>query len=144
MSVTESEAYMGSSFKVRRAACPCLQALSRLGMPALLALAGCAQMPTGPSVPVIPTPYKPIDVFAAEDKLCRDRAATSITATPAEVGTQDAGQPVPPDAQYRYDVAYQQCMYESGNLLPDFYGSRRVAPMPSLPPAGVQPAPPVR
>ena len=43
----------------------------------LLTLAGCAQMPTGPSVAVMPGPNKPFEVFVADDKLCRDWAVSS-------------------------------------------------------------------
>jgi hypothetical protein len=41
-------------------------------------LAGCAQMPTGPSVAVMPAANKPFEVFVAEDQDCRDWAARSI------------------------------------------------------------------
>ena len=34
------------------------------------------------------------------------------------------------DAQRRYDIAYQQCMYAKGNQLPG-YGYRQPAPAPS-------------
>ena len=52
----------------------------RVALPALavVALVGCAQMPTGPSVSVMPAPYKPFDVFMQEDELCRGWAAHSI------------------------------------------------------------------
>jgi len=43
----------------------------------LLALAGCAEMPTGPTVTVMPGPNKPFEVFVADDKLCRDWALSS-------------------------------------------------------------------
>jgi hypothetical protein len=45
---------------------------------ACLALLGCAQMPTGPSVAVMPGPNKPFDVFMQDDSLCRSWAAHSI------------------------------------------------------------------
>jgi hypothetical protein len=62
----------------------------------LLALAGCAQMPIGPTVAVMPGPHKPFDVFVAEDRLCRDWAAGSIgvtldAATQRFVGSTAAG-----------------------------------------------------
>jgi len=41
------------------------------------ALAGCAQMPTGPSVAVMPGPNKPFEVFVADDKMCREWALQS-------------------------------------------------------------------
>jgi hypothetical protein len=43
------------------------------------------------------------------------------------------------DAQRRYDIAYQQCMYSKGNQIP---GYRHVAP--SYPPASYPPPPPRR
>jgi uncharacterized protein YcfJ len=43
----------------------------------LLALAGCAPMPVGPTVAVMPGPHKPFEVFVADDRLCRDWAVSS-------------------------------------------------------------------
>lgn len=52
---------------------------SGLGLAATAALAaGCAEMPTGPSVSVGPGPYKPFEVFMQDDELCRGWAAHSI------------------------------------------------------------------
>jgi hypothetical protein len=44
---------------------------------ALLTLAGCAEMPLGPTVTVMPGPNKPFEVFVADDRLCRDWALSS-------------------------------------------------------------------
>lgn len=41
-------------------------------------VSGCAQMPTGPTVAVMPSPNKPFEVFMQEDQLCRGWAAHSI------------------------------------------------------------------
>lgn len=43
-----------------------------------LGLTGCAEMPTGPTVAVMPGPNKPFEVFMQEDRLCREWAAHSI------------------------------------------------------------------
>ena len=126
----------------------------------MVLLAGCAQIPTGPSVTVLPPPGKPFDLFVADDKLCRSyatqaidgtspsKAAAESTVTSAAVGTalgavlgavvgggQGAGTGAAIGAvggtvvglgeaessrttvQHRYDIAYQQCMRASGNLL---------------------------
>jgi hypothetical protein len=40
-----------------------------------LALSGCATVPTGPSVMVLPAEYKPFEVFQSEDLECRGWAA---------------------------------------------------------------------
>jgi len=62
------------------------------------------------------------------------------------VGTSagaNAGRVYGGEAQRRYDIAYEQCMYANGNIIP---GMRSVYPrqrmLPPPPPSGVQPAPP--
>jgi len=164
-----------------------LSASLRVGAGAApLLLAACAQMPTGPTVPVMPGPYKPFDVFVAEDHICRDWAYGSIggtvsanasqqafaapavtgtaigaaagaladgssgagvgaalgLVTGAAVGSSQSGWTAY-DAQRRYDIAYQQCMYAKGNQLPGGYsqGSRSYASPTPMPPAGIQPPP---
>jgi hypothetical protein len=65
---------------------------------AMLFLGGCATMPTGPSVNVLPAPGKPFDQFMAEDAVCRQWAERQVgmnaqdtanqnTVTGAAVGT---------------------------------------------------------
>ena len=70
-----------------------------------LALAGCVQMPTGPEVRVMPAPYKPFELFEADDAACRDFAhrrlepstaqaqgsAAAATVTGAAVGAAAGG-----------------------------------------------------
>ena len=155
-----------------------------------LALAGCAQMPAGPTVAVMPGPNKPFEVFAADEQTCRNWASNSIggpyndasaqtfaaaTATGVMLGaaagalmgghhgagvgaamggmtgaTIGSGQSTytAANAQRRYDIAYQQCMYAKGNQIGGNYVSYRSAPQPvpraavQLPPAGIQPPPP--
>ena len=65
---------------------------------AMLAVAGCATMPTGPSVRVLPAPGKSFEQFQVDDAICRQWAGQQIgmttqetvntnTATGAAVGT---------------------------------------------------------
>lgn len=65
---------------------------------AILMLSGCATMPTGPSVLILPAPGKPIETFYNEDMICRQWAGERIgisaqdtanrnTVTGAAVGT---------------------------------------------------------
>jgi hypothetical protein len=147
-------------------------------------LAACAQIPTGPSVAVMPPPGKPFDLFVADDQLCRNYATQSIggttasqnaaasAVTTAAVGTalgaavglaagggKGAGTGAAIGAvagsaiglgeadtsyrgtQRRYDIAYQQCMYSRGNLLPGQSAANyQAAPPP--PPAYAAPPPP--
>jgi len=44
----------------------------------ITALAGCASIPNGPSVAVMPAPGKSFDQFNAEDSVCRQFAQKSI------------------------------------------------------------------
>lgn len=157
--VPQHAAAPGAPWRNRRRA-----QLGLLAAPLLL-LAACAQMPTGPSVAVMPPPNKPLDVFNAEDLACRDYSARSVgpssndaaaanLATSAAVGTAlgavagaligghngagvgagiglvggsavglDNGAQAGMSTQRRYDIAYQQCMYAKGNVLPTYYGS---------------------
>jgi len=150
-------------------------------------LAGCATMPTGPSVAVMPGPGKPFEVFQADDAVCRQWAQQQIggaspsqtanqnLATGAIVGTAvgaaagaaigaatgnaGAGAAIGGatglfggtalasgpayDSEYalqrRYDIAYQQCMYAKGNVIP---GARQYYAPPPPPPSGYQQQPP--
>jgi len=142
-------------------------------------LAGCASIPNGPSVAVMPAPGKPFDLFVAEDRECRQFAQQSIgtsasqAATDAEVksiaigtaigavagaiggGHEGAGTGAAIgllsgaaigsgeahysgyEAQRRYDIAYEQCMYAKGNQLPQAsrYQPRIIYSQPPAPPA---------
>ncbi len=131
----------------------------------LLAGAGCATIPAGPSVAVMPGPGKPFDLFQQEDAQCRQYAQQQIGVSPQDTvnkstaagaaiggaagaalgslshtgsGTafgavtgalfgaaagSSQGQYYGYEAQRRYDIAYQQCMYANGNMVP---GVRRI------------------
>ena len=125
-------------------------------------LTGCATVPTGPSVMVLPAPGKPFEEFRAEDANCKwwasqqsglsaQETVNQNTVSGAVVGTvigaglgaaigaisgnpgmgaavgagsgllggtisgASAGQGYAWEAQRRYDIAYQQCMYSKGN-----------------------------
>ena len=90
-------------------------------------LSACASVPTGPSVLALPTVGKPMDVFQAEEDGCRAYAQhqTAAGATPR---------------QSRYDIAYSQCMYATGNVIPGVVAPAPPAPSPSaLPPPATPP-----
>ncbi len=63
-----------------------------LNLPCALAatavLAGCAQMPTGPTAHVMPGPNKPFEVFVADDRLCRDWAHSQVGGPGADAAAQ--------------------------------------------------------
>lgn len=56
--------------------------LSRLNLAiaglCLVSLTGCAVAPQGPRVAIMPTPGKPLELFAQEDQYCRGYAQQSI------------------------------------------------------------------
>jgi hypothetical protein len=74
-----------------------LQTLSVLTLFTLLAVGGCATLPTGPSVRVLPAPGKTFEQFQVDDAICRQWADRQVgkpqdtanrnTATGAAVGT---------------------------------------------------------
>ena len=148
-------------------------------------LTACAPMPIGPSVAVMPGPYKPFDVFMQDDEMCRGWAAHSIgipgndaaaqafiastalgTALGAAVGAVAGGHrgaeagaaagmamgamagtgtsaATSWNSQRRYDIAYSQCMYARGNVVPPYgYQSTTPQPVPPAPPRPVPPPPP--
>jgi hypothetical protein len=158
---------------------------------ALLVLGGCATLPKGPSVMVLPPPGKPFEQFMADDAICRQWAAQQIGQSPQETVNQntaagavagtvigagigaaigsasgdagsgaaigavsglllgasagaDSGRVYGWEAQRRYDIAYQQCMYAKGNQIPGM-GTRtrpvrRIPPPPPPPGQGYGPS----
>jgi OmpA family protein len=60
-----------------------------LGMLMVLIYAGCATMPTGPSVMVLPSVGKPFDQFKMEDFTCRQWASQQIGLTPQDTANQN-------------------------------------------------------
>lgn len=51
-------------------------------------LVGCAVIPEGPHVAVMPAPGKPFEVFQADIATCMDFARQQIGVTPSEAGQQ--------------------------------------------------------
>jgi hypothetical protein len=146
----------------------CQRVVLAAGLAATL-LAGCAQMPVGPTIAAMPPPGKPFEAFIGDDQMCRNWAASSVgpagnvannqmatatvagallgaaagalggdssdAAAGAAIGTAlgaGAGSSMSSgtawSAQRRYDIAYQQCMFAKGNVIPGYY------PYPAPPP----------
>lgn len=158
-----------------------------------LLVAGCATVPSGPSVMVLPGSGKSFEAFQYDDALCRQWGAQQIGAAPQQANTAGAttaaagtvvgaaaGAAVGAAAgdaatgaavgsgvgllggstaganevagaqwslQRRYDIAYMQCMYAKGNLIPIPGGSSlqstsmRERSGPPPPPADFPPPP---
>jgi outer membrane lipoprotein SlyB len=58
--------------------------------PVLLALGGCATLPTGPSIRVMPGPGKTFEQFQADDAVCRQWAGQQIGISPQQTVNQNA------------------------------------------------------
>ena len=153
---------------------------------AIAALSGCATIPTGPSVMVLPGPGKPFEVFQTDDNVCRQWAGQQTGAGPSDTanetlargaaigavtgavigaassrhagagalagaglgtlgGAAVASGPASAsqwEMQRRFDIAYQQCMYSKGNIIPGVAPSpRRTYRLPP-PPPGYKGTPP--
>ena len=77
----------------------------------LLLLNACAALPTGPRVLVLPQVGTPLEDFQRDEGECRGYASRQVAA-----GAQAATHPA--TLQWRYDVAYVQCMYAKGHRVP--------------------------
>jgi hypothetical protein len=100
----------------------------RLLLGGLLLLHGCAALPTGPNVLVLPGAGTPLEEFQRDDRECQGYAAQQLP-TGAQAGT----------LQWRYDMAYVQCMYAKGHRVPDGAPS---PPSPQTVPPPPAPGPP--
>jgi uncharacterized protein YcfJ len=58
--------------------------LKALLISTLAVLAGCAELPLGPSVAVMPAPGKPFDLFRTEEALCRSYAEQQVGISPQQ------------------------------------------------------------
>jgi len=58
---------------------------------AAVALAGCVQQPAGPSVAVMPAPYKPFDIFQQDQTLCTQYASQSVNGGAQQANNQAFG-----------------------------------------------------
>ncbi len=100
----------------------------RLLFVAVVTLAGCATIPVGPSVLVLPGPGKTLEQFRADDTFCRQWAAQEAARTAS-------GEIYGATLQWRYDMPYQQCMFAKGHRVP-------VAPALNAPPPPSPESPP--
>jgi hypothetical protein len=103
-------------------------------------LSACVELPSQPTVAVMPAPYKPMEVFQGDDVTCRGYAQHQVSVdSGGNTGYQSEGY-----LQYRYNLTYEQCMYSKGNQVSNFSAPASVPPPPGMPPAtaGMPPAPP--
>jgi hypothetical protein len=78
----------------------------------LLLLNACAAPPTSPRVLVLPQTGTPLEDFQRDDRECQGYASRQLS-TEAQAGARTS------TLQWRYDMAYVQCMYAKGHRVPD-------------------------
>jgi uncharacterized protein YcfJ len=61
---------------------------SILGVAIVVALVGCASVPVGPSVAVMPGPGKPFDQFNADNAICKEFASQQLGVNPNDVARE--------------------------------------------------------
>jgi hypothetical protein len=93
---------------------------------ALVLLSACAALPTGPRVLVLPRAGTPLEEFQRDDRECQGYASQQLP-TGAQTGANAA------TLQWRYDMAYVQCMYAKGHRVPDGAQPPPPPPPPSPP-----------
>ncbi len=110
----------------------------------VLAITGCASLPTGPNVMALPGNGVSFDHFRNDDTICERYAYSQVGGGTGYVSGSEE------EMQERYDVAYIQCMYAKGHRVPvsgpfsDVVPHSNVEPSAHipLPPEGTPPPPP--
>jgi hypothetical protein len=110
----------------------------------MLALTGCANLPSGPAVLVLPGSGMSFDRFINDNTSCQQLALAQAANL---VGTASGSMDI---NQLRYDAAFIQCMYAKGHQVPVSgqlaLPQAQVAPAAAMPPPppGLPPAPPTQ
>ncbi len=94
-------------------------------------LVACARIPTTPSVMVLPGSGRTYDEFQADDASCRRSGTQTVEAV------KDSTIP----SQYRFDMAYMQCMYARGHQVPAPGGRSGYIAPPATAPSDIAPPP---
>jgi hypothetical protein len=91
-------------------------------------MTACAALPTGPGVLVLPHAGTPLETFQGDDRACQGYASHQLR-TGAQAGRSSAA-----TLQWRYDMAYVQCMYAKGHAVPPPPSQTAPPSPPSVPP----------
>jgi hypothetical protein len=91
-------------------------------------MSACAALPTGPGVLVLPYAGTSLETFQGDDRACQGYASHQLS-TGAQSGGDSAA-----TLQWRYDMAYVQCMYAKGHAVPPPPSQTAPSSPPSDPP----------
>jgi hypothetical protein len=75
-------------------------------------MTACVAVPTGPGALVLPREGTPLEDFQRDDRECQGYASQQLP-TGTAAGASSAM------LQWRYDMAYVQCMYAKGHRVPE-------------------------
>ena len=112
----------------------------------LLVTLGCAIIPTGPSIMVLPGTGLSLEQFSKDNVTCQQFATFQVSGTQNQADINNASANAATsstlyEAQLRYDMTYIQCMYVKGHQVPVFgqftgltpaQATSTYPPMPSL------------
>jgi len=106
---------------------------------------GCASIPSGPGVMVLPGTGVPFERFRNDNTICQQYALSQIGGDTGNTHGSSRSM------QNRYDMAFVQCMYAKGHRIPVEGSFSDAAPHTAVsapaahippPPPGTPPAPP--
>jgi len=87
----------------------------------LLTMLGCASIPTGPSIMVLPGNGLSLEQFSNDHIICQQFATRQVSGTLNQNGNANAAPSKYSsidDDQLHYDMAYIQCMHIKGHQVP--------------------------
>ncbi len=89
----------------------------------LLATLGCAIIPTGPSVMVLPGVGLSLEQFSKDNMNCQQFATLQVSAPTNQDAINNNANTAQSSSssyedQFHYDIAYIQCMYVKGHQVP--------------------------
>jgi len=89
----------------------------------LLATLGCATIPTGPSVMVLPSVGLSLEQFSKDNMNCQQFATLQVGSPPNQDAINNNANTAQSSSssyedQFHYDIAYIQCMYVKGHQVP--------------------------
>lgn len=90
------------------------QKICFISLGTMILLSGCAEMPAGPSVMVLPGSRSTFDQFRQDDYACRQFASGQMGGAVGMSEGSDAAMVNQED----YDKTYIQCMYAKGQRVP--------------------------
>ncbi|QWF69408.1 hypothetical protein KEF85_08415 [Methylomonas paludis] len=84
----------------------------------VLLISACANVPSGPSMTVLPAPGQSFEQFNHDDGVCRIAAGRHLSDSAKDTAIGSAAPGTTDVIQQRYDEAYIRCMYSNDHPAP--------------------------